>query len=384
MYYISCLFDSRRSIPRPYFAASYNAKTKDVQFYQLYQPGTKFPLHEVVKNEDRIREILNKEEVVLSDFHSFISAFKLDVNRQFEINDVNLSKEPPHLDIALNKKTLLKQIAALLKVELSEWQQIFSNSQLAYKHLENNGYYFNGKKCTPAYDFTYTGRSKCMVNNIQGANSTDSIHHINDEFNVFVHFDWIAADFRVVSLVSDDKGLKASFKASDPYTTLAEELNVDDITRDQCKIELFKSLYSMDSNSPILGFYNDFAKWMNISASKIESDGFSHSLLERKFSVEQDRTIKSVFNAQIQGSVAHAMQNVLYRVFKMFPENLLTEVHDSLILCCKQEELKKIISEVSNVMLFPFEDILDSNPKFPLKISVGVEWKKWKFYKECR
>ena len=269
-------------------------------------------------------------------------------------------------------------------MERLEWQQVLSNSQLAYRHLEKTGYYHNGKKSYPVYDLTYSGRSKCLGSNIQGASGDDAIHHMNDEFEVFVHFDWIAADFRVASLISNDKYLKASFKTSDPYTALFEELDSEDITRDHCKIELFKSLYSMDSEAPILEFYPDFSEWMRESSEKIEMEGFSHSILNRKFVIEEDRTLRSAFNAQVQGSVAHAMQNVLYRVFKMFPENLLTEVHDSLILCCKQEDLKKILSEVSNVMLFPFEDIMESNPKFPLKASVGVEWKKWKLFKEYR
>jgi hypothetical protein len=384
MYYLSCLFDHRRNPVKPYFAASYNALTKDVQFYQLYQPGTKLPLYEVKENEQKVIDILNKEEVVLSDFHSFISAFDLDVHRQFEVYDVNFPKEQPLGNIALAKKRLLVQISSLVETAQQKWQQILADSQLAYRFLEKTGYYHNGKKCFPTYDLTYTGRSKCLGNNIQGTNAKDTIHHINDEMEVFVHFDWIAADFRVASIISKDKYLKASFKTSDPYTTLFEELNSEEITRDQCKIELFRSLYSMNPDSDTLEFYPGFADWMRESASKIDLEGCSYSLLERCFALEEDRTTRSVFNAQVQGTVAHAMQNVLYRVFKMFPDNILTEVHDSLILCCKQEDLKTIIPEVSNIMLFPFDGILDENYKFPLKISVGLAWKQWQLYKECR
>lgn len=384
MYYISCLFDHRKNPPKPYFAASYHAPTKDVRFYQLYQPKTKFSLYEVKENEGKIRSLFYKEDVVCSDFHSFVSAFKLNLDRHYEVYDVNFPKEPPPINIAEAKKNLLKQISALIKVETSKWQQILADAQLAYRHLENQGYYHNGRKRFPVYDLTYSGRSKCLGSNIQGANEEDSIHHINDEHEIFVHFDWIAADFRVASLISKDKYLKSSFKTSDPYTALYKELDSEDITRDQCKIELFKSLYSMDYESSILEFYPEFAEWMKGSAQKIELEGYSTSILGRKFFIEQDRLIRSVFNAQIQGSVAHAMQNVLYRVFKLYPGNLLTEVHDSLILCCKQDDLKQIISDVAGVMLYPFDEILDNNPKFALKVSVGVEWKKWKLYKEYR
>ena len=384
MYYLSCLFDHRRSPPKPFFAASYHAPTKDVQFYQLYQPGTKLLLSEVKENEAKIAKILNEETVVLSDFHSFVSSFNLNLDRQYEVYDANFPKEPPPTSIAYAKKRLLIQISALLKTEPGEWQEILANSQLAYRHLEKQGYYHNGKKCYPIYDLTYTGRSKCLGNNIQGASGNDTIHHHNDEFEAFIHFDWIAADFRVASLISNDKYLKDSFKTSDPYTALFEELDSEEITRDQCKIELFKSLYSMNPDPAPMEFYPTFAEWMAKSGAEIELSGSSYSILGRKYVLEEDRTIRSVFNAQIQGSVAHAMQNTLYRVFKMFPGNILTEVHDSLILCCRQEEIKNIISEVSNVMLFPFDGILESNPKFPIKISVGLDWKQWKLYKECR
>lgn len=384
MHYLSCLFDHRCNPPKPHIAASYNSDTKDVQFYQLYQPDTKYPLYEAKANEEKIRELLNKEEVVLSDFHSYINAFDLDVHRQFEVYDVNLPREQPSGNLASAKKRLLVQISSLVEVSTKTWQQLLANSQLAYAFLEKNGYYHNGKKCHSTYGLTYTGRSKCLVNNIQGASADDSIHHIDDEMDTFVHFDWVAADFRVASIISKDKYLQDSFKTSDPYTALYEALDSDEITRDQCKIELFRSLYSMNYDSDILNFYPDFANWMKESAEKIEIEGCSYSLLDRRFALEEDRTLKSAFNAQIQGSVVHAMQNVFYRVFKMFPENLLAEIHDSLVLCCRQKDLKTIIPEVSSIMLFPLEDILDENPRFALKVSIGMEWKKWKLYKEYR
>lgn len=384
MHYLCCLFDYRRNPPRPLYAVSHDSDTKDVEFYQLYQPGTKYSLFEVNQNLNKIKSILLDKTVVLSDFHSFISAFKLDLNRSYDVYDLSLPKEASVLTIPLTKKKLLTQLSTLIKAEPLPWQQILANSQLVYNHLEKVGFYHNGKKCHPIYDLAYSGRSKCLMHNIQGANAEDAVHHINDEFDVFVHFDWVAADFRVASLVSNDKYLKESFKTSDPYTAIYKELDSDAITRDQCKIELFKSLYSMNTNEAILEYYPTFTEWMAKSSMQIEMDGFSHSILNRKFSLEEDRTIKSVFNAQIQGSVAHAMQNTLFRVFKIYQENILTEIHDSLVLCCKQADLKGIIETVANIMLWPFEDVLDENPKFPLKVSVGTKWKHWKLFKEYR
>ena len=382
MYYLSCIFDRKK---RPLYAASFNDETKEAAFYQLYLPGTKFPLYEVKENEKKIVKIFYEDDVVVTGFKSYVKAFDLNLTRRYEVFDACIESESCLAGtIPAIKKHLLKQISSLMEVEQQEWQQVLADSQLVYRHFEKSGHYQNGKKVYPEYDLAFTGRSKCHNHNIQGANANDSIYHIDDDNEVFVHFDWIAADFRVASLISKDKYLQDSFKTSDPYTALFKALDIEDLTREQCKLELFRSLYSMNAEADSLEFYPDFAEWMKKSAEKIELEGFSTSLLGRRFYLNKDRPIRSVFNAQIQGSVAHAMQNVLYRVFKMFPENVLTEVHDSLILCCKQEDLKTIIPEVSNIMLYPFDGILESNPRFPLKISIGMEWKQWKLYKECR
>lgn len=384
MYYLHCLFDYRANPPKPLCAISLNDETNDVQFYQLYLPKTKFSLHDVFQNLSKIKKILDKEDVVLSDFYSYIKAFKLDINRIYEVWDVGQINTTLPQNMEDAQKQLLVQLNLIKNHPIEEWQQIFANSQLVYYFLESQGCYYNGYKKNPRYGFTYSGRSKCLEYNIQGTNSEDTIEHCDHNMDIFVHFDWIAADFRVASLVSKDKQLSDSFKKSDPYTALHEAIDLEEVTRDQCKLELFRSLYSMNYDSDSLKFYPDFAKWMKTSAEQIEMEGFSKSILGRRFDLSDDRAIRSVFNAQIQGSVAHAMQNTLYRVFKIYPDNLLTEIHDSLILCCNQKDLKLIIEEVSNIMLYPFDGILDENPRFPLKVSIGYDWRKWKFYKEFR
>jgi hypothetical protein len=93
------------------------------------------------------------------------------------------------------KKGLLKKIAVLTKHKPSGWSKALANAQLVYKVLEERGYYHGNQKKYPIYDFVYTGRSKSIQNNIQGASKDDEIYHINDEFDVFLHFDWISADF---------------------------------------------------------------------------------------------------------------------------------------------------------------------------------------------
>jgi hypothetical protein len=47
-------------------------------------------------------------------------------------------------------------------------------------------------------------------------------------------------------------------------------------------------------------------------------------------------------------------------------------------------EIKAVIDIIAPIMLYPFEGVLDSNPSFPLEVSIGKKWKKWKLHKIYR
>jgi hypothetical protein len=367
------------------YAASFNDETGTVEMYQLYFPGVQYPLHLAYKNAEAVRTIIANHKVVLSDFKSYISGFKLDLKSDYDVYDVSQCREPNDLELGDVKKKALSTLLKLKSVQPAKWQKVLARAAIVYTHLERIGYYHNYKKCHPTYDLTYTGRSKCLVNNIQGTNDDDVIEHIDDRNEVFVHFDWVAADFRAASLISNDLVMQKSFEKSDPYTVLHEELDDKEIDREQCKLELFRSLYSLNYETPVLEFYPRFAKWMQETINVIQEQGYSESLLGRKFQfVEGERTLKSVFNAQVQGTVAHAMQNVLHRVFEIYPNNVLAEVFDSLILVCKKDKVLDTIKEVSGIMLHPLSGVLEDNPRFPLKVSIGYKWRQWKPFKEYR
>jgi len=385
MYYLACVFDYRCNPHKPLYAASYNDETSDVGLYQLFFGGVKFSLKEAYENKLKLKDIITNNTVVLSDFKSYIACLGLDSHEEYEIYDSSLEREPPAQTLVGAKKQALISLQKLKKVQPAKWQKALAKSLLVYSHLEKTGYYHNYKRRYSSYDLAYSGRSKCAVSNIQGATEEDVIEHINEKNTCLVHFDWIAADFRVASLISGDEVMQQSFETSDPYTVLYEALDDKKIDRDECKLELFRSLYSLDYENPALEFFPDFAEWMQESVNKIEIAKFSESLLGRKFFLkDEERMLRSVFNAQVQGSVAHAMQNVLYHVYKKYPNNILAEIHDSLILACEKEQLTDVIREVSEIMLYPMEGMMESNPKFPLKVSVGLKWKQWKPYKEYR
>jgi DNA polymerase I-like protein with 3'-5' exonuclease and polymerase domains len=116
----------------------------------------------------------------------------------------------------------------------------------------------------------------------------------------------------------------------------------------------------------------------------MDTQGYLTSILGRKFYVHGDNeqqileSRRQVFNAQMQGSVAHAMQNSLVRIHKKYPNCILTELHDSVVLCCKSPMAPQLIKDVSAIMLRPFDGLLENNPVFPLRVSVGNKWRNWK------
>lgn len=384
MYYLTCIFDHNSQPPSPLLAAVYDDDDGNLDFYDLYLKGTGIKLYEVEQNKKALQDIIENYKVVLTNFKSFVGAFDLNIFKEYDVYEAPITtvriRTTEYKDL---QKLLLLRLKEIRK-EPQKWQKILANAQLVYRHLELLGYYNNYKKCKPIYDFTYSGRSKSTQDNIQGASVKDDIKHSNPAYNTFVCFDWKAADLRVASLLSKDQRLQQSFINSDPYTALRDELDDDEITRDHCKMALFRSLYSLDFENPILECYDRFADWMKDSLDSINKVGYSKSMLGRKFYGIEGRTNKSVFNAQIQGSVAHAMQCVLYRVFNIYPDNLIADIHDSLVLAAKKDDIDEIIETVSQIMLYPFDGILEDNPGFPHKVCVGEKWKQWEEIREFR
>ena len=227
-----------------------------------------------------------------------------------------------------------------------------------------------------------SGRTRVTEFSIQGLSEDAKIHNLNGD-QIFVNFDWVSADFRVASIMSGDKGLIESFEHSDPYTYMAEKVNVgaedNPLTRDEAKIFLLKSLNSLDAEH--LDFYPDLRDWMISSQESIRSSGKLSSMLGRTFHVSGERTERSVFNAVVQGSVAHAMQAVIRKVWDVLSDQILTENHDSLVLTAKPSDVPAIIKIVVEIMTRPFAGILDGNPVFPVVVSIGKQYKLWKRFK---
>ena len=222
---------------------------------------------------------------------------------------------------------------------------------------------------------------------IQGAVQSDQITNPSGHFNDgFLHFDWRGADIRIAALLSGDESLLELSEKHDPYQTVADRLNSgasDGVSRDECKIALLKAINSMNTGLLILDLFPRLRSWIIESRRKLDAGKPLYSILNRKFIQLPGKKPLSVFNATMQGSIAHAMQLSIRRVWEHIGERLLAEVHDSIVVTCDptKTSMKSTIELVTGIMCRPFDGILDSNPVFPVRVSVGEAWRKWDEYK---
>lgn len=318
------------------------------------------------------------KSVVLNDNKQHIMAFGGAESRIYDVDppEVSYGSRTPILEA---KKISTKQIGWMKKHDKQLWEIIRADACAAYHFLQQKGLMLGYQRVEPIWSMhTFSGRSKAEGFSIQ--NQDGPISNINGD-RVFLHFDWVSADMRAVAIMSGDPELNKSFEDSDPYAYMASQ--IEGLERSECKTALLASIYSLDHSNPAMHFYEGVRQWVIKCQNRLIQNNSLKSILKREFHVTNKRTERSVFNATIQGSVAHAMQLCLKRAWDIFPDNVLTENHDSLVMTCSGESgtMKNIISEVSKIMVCPFEGILKSNPRFPVVVSIGKQYKRWQKYK---
>jgi hypothetical protein len=362
---------------------------------ELYRPGEQKKLHKIFEQRDIIHRLIllsgaKGRPVVLSDFKAHIRAFELprDPNEHYTVYDLHLpdvkSTGSRQGDHALVRKILAKMANASVR----EYQHVLANAAVVYQDLEDKGILRNYTKESPIWSQkTFSGRSKTTGFNIQGYSEEDKIRTtaMKDDA-VLIHFDWICADIRVASILSQDQNLQKAFEESDPYIMMMDELNKGikngQLTRDECKTYLLKSINSMDFTSIALTkVYPQLGDWIGRCKHTLgRENGYLETLLRRRFRRAQAKNDLAVLNGVMQGSVAHAMQLTIRKIWERIPYCLVAEIHDSLVISCQPHPRRIIeaIDTVSEIMLHPFYGVLKANPAFPLKVSVGKRWKKWR------
>lgn len=380
---INTIFDYGREIPEPQYSVIYDTKSQETVFLPLYFKESKKTVREIRKSLSIIFNIIKDGGVIINDTLSHMLIFKkygYKLSTKFKIFESRLYEK----NFGFESENQLKKdlVRGLIKMpkKIDDWMSIKAKSAITYTELTSRGIMWGPHQEYPIYDTnTLTGRSRTRGFNIQGTTAKDPIRHIDDEKRLFVCFDWVSADMRVAGFMSGDDFINNSFSNSDPYAELEKLLNSDDITRDDCKLEMLKSIYSVNFDGPLLGIMPKLKKWMAEKKAEYDSGKSLKTILGMEIPKED---LKSSFNGMIQGSIAEAIQSILIKISeKMGNECILTEIHDSLVVCCSNDDLAKTIDNITPIMLKPFDDV---DLMFPVKVSVGKKWKQWKEYRIFR
>ena len=371
--------------------------------YDLFRPNQGTPYRVCKENVSNIRSFLLKlsernVRIVCSDFKRVIKDYSLPIdNRRYSAYDLHLYKQLANIKSVGNQakdhEIIRRVLDRMGRSEVLPYQNIIANAAVVYSSIEDRGITVNDLPQYPNWSLdTYSGRSKCTGFNIQGHSTVDLVS-VPEMTNVaLLHFDWIAADIRVAALLSNDEKLAASFMASDPYTHMCDMINASGsgelISRDECKLALLKAINSMDIGGIVLSkIYPQLGKWITSLKDKMHSEnGEVETMLGRKFILSQSKNALAVLNGVMQGSVVHAMQLILRRIWERLGQYILAEIHDSLVMCVPRDPsiIKSVISIVSDIMTHPFRDVISHDPFFPIKVSIGKKWKDWKLYDTYR
>ncbi len=372
---------------------------EQVQIFDFYRPGSRTPIRTIKDNKATVAGLITKASakninIVTNDFKSHVKAFGLphrvsrsDGGPYYNVYDLAMLPDiKPTESLSKDTEIIKKVLERMAKTKVKEWNRIFANAGVVYQALEDRGLWSNYVEEKPIWSQkVFSGRSKTSMFNIQGFKEPYYIIQPGaSDKEVILHFDWISADIRVAALLSGDQRLENAFISSDPYTYMMAEVNANStktLGREECKRFLLQSINSMDFTSIALtSIYPQLGEWIGrCKKATSEDGGYLETIMGRRFRVAHAKNALAVLNGVQQGSVAHAMQNVIRRVWERFGSRLLMEGHDSLVVSSPaNEEAMATLQAVSQIMLYPFEGLLLSNPAFPLKVSIGKKWRKWK------
>lgn len=374
MQYVITSFDYKKYPPRPLESLLIN--DNDKRFFIFYKPGTGLKIEKILANINEFRSLIINHETLLNDYKAHILAFNL--NMIDNIYDLCI----PHIDLH-SSKALIDIMRVIIKKKIMGWHKLLAGASIIYNHFESVNISCGYRRMFVQYSLeTLTGRSKTLNFNLQGTTSEYDIRPPNNR-GYFIHFDWIGADLLMAAHMSGDIDMLNSFRNSDPYSYIVDKYGEQSYGRDKCKKDFLSAIYSLSFNEPIIAFFPTLRKWMIERHAKMMLDGCLDTILGRKFYLKGNN-ILSVFNAQFQGSVVHAMQAILIKLYGDYKDNLFAEVHDSIVMVCDEVDLKGIIADVANRMTNPLDGWCDNPPFMPVKVSVGRRWKKWVKYREWR
>lgn len=341
----------------------------------LYQSKTGLSIYDVWVNERKILGLIAKGqeggELVLSSCKSYLDAFPdmgVDGTYDVVLSAEQLSGEMPDV------------LEHLCQCEIKPWNQLLAKSAIVYNDLQQRGVIANLIQQYPEWSLdTYTSRSKCKGFNVQGEIDIVIQNPQARGDDVFICFDWSAADIRMAAILSDDPLLKEMSASGDPYAALANE--IIGLSRDECKLSLLIAINQMDYSAEILKPFPRLQEWIRECIQQLDSGIPLYTVLGRGFKYKEGGKRRAPFNATMQGSIAHAMHSVIHTIWERYQFNLIAEIHDSVVMTCPRDLLHDMIDTVVDIMQHPFSGLVADNPVFPVRVSVGKSWRRWKFYK---
>lgn len=362
--------------------------------FDIYRRDSKLKLKTAFERAIKAKELITwaaHDDLRTNNYKDLIDAFDLclftctDKIRDYGLGSVTT------LGSADKDKELSRRLVEFIKsIGDKPYQKLIAGAQQVYSNIARKGLMLNYTKKYPNWSWdTFSGRSKCTDFNVQGWSTPDVIYQPDVNFNCMqIQFDWICADIRIASILSGDASLNKSFQDSDPYTYLSKEITgKDDSIRDEAKLLLLKTINSLDhSNEIITRIFPKLSEWLFNVYHQTRKDRFSTNITGRIFRLSESRDEKSVLNAIMQGSVASGIQNVLIEINKKFPNYIITDIHDSIVMSVPNDKeiVKMVIREVGPLFLRPFQNILSNDYVFPYRVSIGNKWKNWNKCLEVR
>ena len=351
-------------------------------------------VYDVHQNCERLallleRWLLRGNRVAIFGLKKHLAAFPFPlVKERLEIYDIPFPEMKVPQAYAKAKVLIEKVLPRLSDIKLRGWHKAAACAAVVYESIQRRGVYVGLMPRHPEWSMdTYSGRSKTLGFNIQGATKDFWITNpAGTPEDAQIHFDWIGADARMAALLSGDDRLLGLSESGDPYASTADFLNEgsdDKLDRSEVKIALLAAINSMDSTAHILDPFPDLRNWIRSCRFRLDRGKSLESVLGRRYKLLPGRKDLSVFNATMQGSIAHAMQLSIRRIWEQMGNRVLAEVHDSIIVTSARSKaaIKSTIDDVARIMTRPFAEVLEDDPRFMVRVSIGTRWKKWKEYK---
>jgi hypothetical protein len=324
--------------------------------------------------------LLREQKVVCNDFRGLLRHLKIHSARgMLPIYDACL----PSVCLGGDPKVVLRNQLDLLVAQVpQDWQCVAANAVWVYDWLERRGVSAGGLLRRPVWSYdTYSGRSKTTGYAFHG--TTEPLSDPDGcESDLFVVFDWRAADIRVAALLSEDRLLKQITRLPDPYKYIAALYNAEHpahISRDECKRRFLSAVNSLRIDDSVLARFSRLRQWMIGCVERLQLKQPLLNILGRPFVETDAHGALAVFNATMQGSIAQAMQVVMKRTWDVIGPRLFGELHDALVVTCGRdvEEVQRMISTVGPIMHHPLANWLLADPGFVVSVLVGSNWRKW-------